>query len=379
MALALSTQILPTQAPLSEALPIQVIIIKATPIQIPSMQVPPTSAALITAPATPPAPIQAALMQAPPEQVPARMQILLKQVLLVHTPLTKVLSIPVLSVTAPSVSIKDVSKVIIPMEFVASDKVLTPEKILKDAQKDHRVMQAYNDKDKHLILTKLSTKLLHGVSEVGNHRFANHHLHYKKKLGMTESTYKTSLFRPPPLLILPPIASSNYIVKVMKSLYDLSEASITWFAIYHLYYKDRLSNTTWTFVCIANCLICSLSNPLTASLFAYNGGDYATKPGLVIKKRELPRTSLPLLSDALQLPHLILSSRLLKMRPAIFEYFPMSKCAPMSKWQFIDFFCTALTVEFLPDNIALLNKRLRQQTTNMSRQQNYVKLDRNIL
>ncbi len=40
---------------------------------------------------------------------------------------------------------------------------------------------------------------------------ANHHLHYKEKLGMTESTYKLSLLRPPPQL-LPPATSSNYII-----------------------------------------------------------------------------------------------------------------------------------------------------------------------
>ena len=328
-ALALPAQILPTQAPLSEALPMQAITIEANPIQVPSMQVPLTSAPLIGAPAAPPAPILAALMQAPPEQVPAYVQVPLEQVPLVHAPLTEVLSVPAPSVPAPSVPIKDVSKVFIPEEFVASDKVVTPEKILSDAQKGHPVVQAYNDKDKNLMLTQLPTKLLHGVSEVGNHRFANHHLHYKEKLGMTESTYKTSLLRPPPQLISPPAASANYIVKVMKPLYDMPEASITRFAIYHPHYKDKFSNPTRTFVCAANYLyfICSLDNILTPPTCT-------TEPGLVMKKREPLRTSLHLLSHQPQ--SLLLSSTLLEIRLVIFEYLAMLQYAPaMSEWQFV--------------------------------------------
>ena len=88
---------------------------------------------------------------------------------------------------------KDVSKVVTPKEFVTPDKVVTPEEIPSDTQKGHPVIQAYNDKDKNLMLTQLSTKLLYGVPEAGNHCFAIYHPHYKEKLGMTESAYDPCL------------------------------------------------------------------------------------------------------------------------------------------------------------------------------------------
>ena len=177
-------------------------------------------------------------------------------------------------------------------------------------------MQAYNDKEKNLMLTQFPTKLFHDVLEVGNNRFANHHLHYKEKPEMTESTYKTSVFRPLPQLISPPVTSSNYIVKIMKLLYNMPEISITRFVIYHPYYKDKLRNPTRTLVCIANYLyfICSLDNILTPPACT-------TKPGLVIKKREPLRTSLYLLSH--QPPSLLLSLTLLEIRLVIFKYLVM--------------------------------------------------------
>lgn len=33
---------------------------------------------------------------------------------------------------------------------------------------------------------------------------------------------------------------SNYIVKIMKSLYDISKLSNHWFVIYNIYNKDKL-------------------------------------------------------------------------------------------------------------------------------------------
>ena len=211
--------------------------------------------------------------------------------------------------------------VVIPEEFVISDKIVTPEKILSNTQKDHPIIQAYNDKNKDLMLMQLPTKLLHGVSGVGNDCFANYHLHYKEKLGVTEFTYKTSLLWPPSELISPPAVSSNYIVKVIKLLYDILEASITRFAIYHPHYKDKLSNPTRTFVCTANYLyfICNLDNILTPPACT-------TKPGLVMKKRKPPRTSLHLLSH--QPPSLPLSLTFLEIRSVIFKYLAMLQYVP---------------------------------------------------
>lgn len=82
-------------------------------------------------------------------------------------------------------------------------------------------------------------KLMYGV-ETSNYRFSNHHPHYKEKLGITESVYKLSLFWLPPQLLLPSISLSNYIVKVMKPLYIMPEASINCSVIYHSYYTEKV-------------------------------------------------------------------------------------------------------------------------------------------
>ena len=114
--------------------------------------------------------------------------------------------------------------------------------------------------------------------------------------------------------------------------------------------------------------------------FVCDGGACVAQRGLIAKRGELSRFVLYLLFQHSSLPPFpLLSSTFLKMRPAIFEYLAIFKYAPMSKWQFIDFSYTALIVEFSPDDIALLNKRLQRQTTNQSRQLHYVKLNQNIL
>lgn len=47
----------------------------------------------------------------------------------------------------------------------------------------------------------------------------------------------------------------------------MQKTSIIWFAIYHPYYKDKLSNITWSFVCATDNFysLCSLSNLSTAA------------------------------------------------------------------------------------------------------------------
>lgn len=70
---------------------------------------------------------------------------------------------------------KDVSKVITPEEFVNPNEVVTPEEIPSDTEKGHPVIQAYNDKDNNLMLTRLPKKLLYGVPEAGDHCFAIYH------------------------------------------------------------------------------------------------------------------------------------------------------------------------------------------------------------
>ena len=182
---------------------------------------------------------------------------------------------------------------------------------------------------------------------------------------MTESAYKTSFFRPTPQLLSPPDTSSDSIVKVIKPLYNVLDASINHFATYnphykknsrmtesayktfffwpppkllslsnvlfdcidkfaitHPNYKDKLvDNLTQTFMCAANCL-CFLSgwnNFSTVSFFAYDSGACNTELGLVTKKGKSPRTFLHLFSDAFQPPSLIFSSTILEMRPAMLQ------------------------------------------------------------
>ena len=104
---------------------------------------------------------------------------------------------------------------------------------------------------------------------------------------MIKAAYKSSLFWPSPQLLSLPITSSNYIVKIIQSLYDMQKVNIIWFVIYHLHYKDKLSNPTWSFIFAANNLhsIYSLDN---FSMIAI----CIIKSGLVIKKRELLKTLL---------------------------------------------------------------------------------------
>ena len=195
---------------------------------------------------------------------------------------------------------KIAGRVVDPEKFVTSDKVVTPEEIPSDKQKGHPAIQAYNDKDKNIMLTQFPTKLHDDVPKASTTSFATYHPHYKEKPGMTESAHDPFLLWPSPKLLLPPDALSDSIVK---------------FATYHPHYKDILvSNPTRTFVCAASCLyfgywLGSLGNLLTASLFARDGGACTAEPGLVTKKGEPPRTSLDI-SHPDQPPSLLLGSTL---------------------------------------------------------------------
>lgn len=62
----------------------------------------------------------------------------------------------------------------------------------------------------------------------------------------------------------------------------MEEASITWFTIYHLHYKDKFNNQTRSFIFVVDNLhsLYSLSNFLIASA-------YASKPSLVMKKKTI--------------------------------------------------------------------------------------------
>ena len=176
-------------------------------------------------------------------------------------------------------------------------RIVTPEKILSNTQvfdpclvdeikdpctdkaydKSRPVMQAHNNEKENLVLTQLPIiqrayiqltsdfnwdfyirlppeqislldilsdyivkviKLLHNVSEASINRFAIYYLYYKEKSGMIESVYNPFLFWSLPKLLSLPNASFNCVVK---------------FAIYHPHYKEKIvSNPTQTFVCVTD-------------------------------------------------------------------------------------------------------------------------------
>ena len=194
-------------------------------------------------------------------------------------------------------------------------------------------MQADNDKDKNLELTKLPIiqqacnlnrdfyirppsepilllgalsncivkviKPLYGIPKLGKHKFTTHHPYYKEKLGMTEYAYNP-----------------------------------------YLLYSDKLvSNPTWTSVCVASYLcfgynLGRLGNFSMPFLFACGGSSCTTKSGLVTKEGEPTRTSLHLISHLFQSLSFLLGSTLSKMRPVMFICLAISKYITMCKWLF---------------------------------------------
>ena len=63
-------------------------------------------------------------------------------------------------------------------------------------------------------------------------------------------------------------------ISLLGSSFDMPEASITWFATYHLHYKNKyVGNPSRTFVCVANCLyfLCDWRNLSAAFLLGYAG------------------------------------------------------------------------------------------------------------
>ncbi len=235
-------------------------------------------------------------------------------------------------------------------------------------------------------------KPLHDMPEASTTWFATYHPHYKEKLGTTKSTYNPSLLQSLLMLISLLNALFDCVVKVIASHYP--------------HYKDKLfGNPTWSFVCTANSLhfLYNLGNLSAASLLACNGA-YVAESGLVTKKEKPPRTSLHLISRPLQ------ASSLLSLT--------LSEYTTMSKWQYssalasfplladyssikltsdkaiktaktitkyckyltstqnlskvsLDLSRIAQTVNFLPDNIVLLNRPLRWPITNKSRRLRY--------
>lgn len=183
---------------------------------------------------------------------------------------------------------------------------------------------------------------------------------------MIESTYNPSFLRPLFKLVSPLGILFHYIIKVMDPLHNMPKAIIIQFAIYYQHYKNKfVSNSIWKFGFNTNYLyfLCGWNNLLAVFFFAYDSGICVIKLGIIIKKGKLLRISLHYF-ELFSLTFLLLLSLIFsKMSPVMFKY------ALMSKWKlenllkassnpFLVAQTAAKMVEFLPDNIALLNKRL---------------------
>ena len=115
----------------------------------------------------------------------------------------------------------------------------------------------------------------------------------------------------------------------MILLHNMLNAGKHWFAICYTSYNNKfVGNLTRVFLCITNCFyfLYNWNIFLTACFFTYNGVAYTSKLSLVIKKEELLKTSLHLLSRLLLLLYLLFSLNLFKIHIAI------SKCLAMSKY-----------------------------------------------
>ena len=268
--------------------------------------------------------------------------------------------------------------VVTPEELITSDKIVTPEDVPSSAQ---GFSSRFLDETKIPGTDKAYDKNRLKASDYTVKVISTYHPHYKEIPGMTESTHKPFLLRPPSEQISLPGASSDAIVKVIKPLHDVSEASTNHFAAYHPHYKEKLGitstesakpflvrpppkllslpgassdcivkfatyhphykdklvgNPSRIFVCAANCLyfLYGWRNLSAAFFLGHDGGAWIAEPGMVTKKGELPRTFLHLISHSLQPPSLLLGSTLSKIRPVMFICSAMSKCATICEWPF---------------------------------------------
>ena len=121
-----------------------------------------------------------------------------------------------------------------------------------------------------------------------------------------------------------------------------------------------------------------MGNLSTAFLFACNSGTYVAEPGLVIKKREPPRTFWHLLSRFSSLLSLLCSLTLSKMRQAISEYLAKSKCAIMSDWQFSHSALVSFSLLANYSSIKLTSKKAVQSAKIMTKDCKYLTSTQNL-
>ncbi len=186
-------------------------------------------------------------------------------------------------------------------------------------------------------------KSLYNIPKASINHFAIYHLHYKKKSQIIEFIYNPFLFWLLLKLLLLLDVLSNYIVK---------------FAIHHLYYKNVLiGNLTQSFICVINSLyfLCNLRNLLVVFLLACNSGS---------KKKKPLRTSLYLIFCSFQLSflsstlskYMVISKWQYNLALASFPLLADISSVKLTNKAFFGFFYITQTVKFLLNDHALLNK-----------------------
>ena len=158
------------------------------------------------------------------------------------------------------------------------------------------VKEAHNQKDKKLILL---TKLLYVVLESSTNHFIDY---YKKNTQICIRSIFSTSFYYYLVICLTMLANLLFITYITKKnwwwqslhtthlffchlesrqhysvLYLIYQKQAYWFAIYHLLYKDKLSNLTQSFV--------------------FAGDNLHSLYSLITKKRKPPKASIYLLSD----------------------------------------------------------------------------------
>ena len=135
----------------------------------------------------------------------------------------------------PDHIVKNVFMIVTLEELITSDKVIIPEDVPSSIQD---FSSRFLDETKIPSIDKTYNKNRLKVSDYTVKVISTYHPYYKEIPGMTESTHKLFLLWPPSEQISLPSATSDAIVKVIKLLHDVSEASTNHFATYHPHYKE---------------------------------------------------------------------------------------------------------------------------------------------
>lgn len=298
----------------------------------------------------------------------------------------------------------------------------------KAYKKSRLVVQAYNDKEKDLVLTqsptiqRVSQRLIICLAAIFQDN-DNIKLYLRDVtqayVQSTSNLNREFYIRPSPELISLLGVSSDCVIKVMKPLYGVPEAGNHWFPTYHIHHKDKLGMKESTYDL---CLLYS-SGPFGIMGMQNNDtliladNDFASKEEAAIKSAKIMTkdqehlTSFqPLKFNGAQIKldseEIVLtkeshvggilpvtnydadsiSSRGItrtKLSPKE-QYLAQrargayiaSVCQPEASFHL---FQAAQTAEFSPHDIAMLNKRLQWQITNKSQGLRYIKLDQDTL